>query len=58
MSRFIDMDTHLGFKNLSAYCSIIYDIELYSVHLNKLNAASVLATQKINLGHSSQANTF
>ena len=50
MSRFIDIDTQLGFKNLSVYCSIIYDIELYSVHLNKLSAASVLATQKLIRG--------
>jgi len=34
MSRFIDIDTQLGFKMLSVYGSIFYNIEQYTVHLS------------------------
>ncbi len=33
MSRFIDIDMQLGFKKLSVYGSIFYNIEQYTVHL-------------------------
>ncbi len=34
MSRFIDIDMQLGFKNFSVYGSIFHNIELYAVRLS------------------------